>query len=115
MPCPGGQEKIVERVTQIYVAVFPVAMDENRLTEVILAGYQKDPNLSNRGQIRATVETHTEAVQNLVELCDEIVADQEEIDSYRLLKFDQDGVHVLRPDDFRTFAHAQLPVRWGFC
>lgn len=115
MPGPGGHEKIVARVTQIYVAVFPVPMDENRLTEVILAGYQKDPNRLNRLQIRATVETDSAAVQNLVELCDEIVADQEEIDSYRLLKFDENGIHVLSPDDFRTVAPPHFPVRWGFC
>ena len=115
MPGLGRHEKTVERVTQIYVAVFPVPVDKNRQAEVVLAGYQKDSTLSNRIQIRATVETHTEAVQDLVELCDEIVAEQEEIDSYRLLKFDEDGIHILSPDDFRAFEQPYPPVRWGFC
>jgi hypothetical protein len=54
-----------------------------------------------------------------VELCDEIVETQEEIQSYRLLKFDKDGIHILNPDSFRapsqpvpfTAAH----VQWGCC
>ncbi|MBI9085313.1 MAG: hypothetical protein JEZ11_17085 [Desulfobacterales bacterium] len=115
MPGTGRHEKIVERVTEIYVAVFPVPVGEYRMAEVILAGYQKDPNIPNRYQVRATVETHTEAIQDLVELCDEIVEDQEEIDSYRLLKFDEDGIHILSPDNFRTFEQSYTPVRWGFC
>ena len=45
------------------------------------------------------------AVEDLVMLCDRIVDDQEEIDSYRLLKFDKDGIHVLSPDDYRRFDH----------
>jgi hypothetical protein len=55
-------------------------------------------------------------VENLVALCDQIVADQEEIDSYRLLKFDQDGMHVLRPDDFRTYSPKITGAPcWGCC
>ena len=47
------------------------------------------------------VETHVNAVPDLVALCDEILNEQEEIESYRLLKFDKDGIHILSPDDFR--------------
>jgi hypothetical protein len=111
----GGHQKITERVTEIYVAVFPVPVSENRMTEVILAGYQKDPSMPHMMQVRATVETHTEAVQNLIELCDEIVDEQKEIESYRLLKFDKDGIHVLSPDDFRTFDKQYAKVDWGIC
>jgi len=107
--------KIVERVTAIYVAVFPVPVSEDMKTEVILAGYRKDPNMPNMSQIRATVETHIEAVKDLIELCDEIVDEQDEIDSYRLLKFDQDGMHVLSPDDFRTFEQKYATSQWGLC
>ena len=111
----GRHEKTVERITKIYVAVFPAPVDEERLTEVILAGYQKYSDMPCRFQVRATVETNEEAVQDLVELCDEIVEAQEGINSYRLLKFDEDGIHTLNPDDFRTFDQSYTHVRWGIC
>jgi hypothetical protein len=66
-------------------------------------------------QIRATVETHKEAVKDLVELCDEIVDEQDEIESYRLLKFDKEGIHILSPDDFRTFDQQYAKAEWGYC
>jgi len=112
---PDRHDKITERVTEIYVAVFPLPVDDERMMEVILAGYQKDPDLPHMMQIRATVETHKEAVKDLVELCDEIVDEQEEIQSYRLLKFDQDGIHLLSPDDFRTFDQQYTHTEWGCC
>jgi len=115
MLSPDRHEKIVKRVTEIYVAVFPVPVNEDRMAEVILAGYSKDPNIPSMSLVRATVETHAEAVQDLVELCDEIVEEQEEIDSYRLLKFDKDGIHILSPDDFRTFEQQYTAVQWGLC
>ncbi len=112
---PNRHKKMIERVTEIYVAVFPVMVSEDRMAEVILAGYSKDPNMPNMLQVRATVETQAKAVQEMVKLCDEIVEEQEEIDSYRLLKFDKDGIHILSPDDFRTFEQQHTNVRWGFC
>ena len=112
---PGRQQKTTERVTEIYVAVFPVPVNDDRMTEVILAGYQKDPNVPHMMQVRATVETHAKAVTGLVELCDEIVDEQKEITSYRLLKFDKDGIHILSPDAFRTFDQQYTNVTWGFC
>ena len=112
---PDRHDKITERVTEIYVAVFPLPVDNERMMEVILAGYQKDPDLPHMMQIRATVETKKAAVKDLVELCDEIVDEQEEIESYRLLKFDQDGIHILSPDDFRTFDQQYTNTDWGYC
>jgi len=112
---PDRHQESVDRVTEIYVAVFPVAINEDRKTEVILAGYQRSPDMPHMMQVRATVETHAEAVKNLVALCDEIVDEQAEIDSYRLLKFDEDGLHVLRPDDFRRFDQQYAKVKWGCC
>jgi hypothetical protein len=112
---PDRHHKITGRVTEIYVAVFPVPVSDNRMTEVILAGYQKDPNRPNMMQIRATVETRSEALNDLVELCDEIVDEQDEIESYRLLKFDKEGIHILSPDDFRTFDQRYANVDWGCC
>jgi hypothetical protein len=112
---PDRHHKITERVTEIYVAVFPVTVSDNQMTEVILAGYQKDPHRPHMMQIRATVETHKDAVKDLVELCDEIVDEQDEIDSYRLLKFDKEGIHILSPDDFRTFDQQYPNADWGCC
>ena len=112
---PRRHEKAIERLTKIYVAVFPVPVNEDLRVEVILAGYQKDPNRPNMAWVRATIETNTNAVQDLVALCDRIVDEQEGIDSYRLLKFDKDGIHVLCPDDFRTFAQEYTDAHWGYC
>ena len=115
MMTPDRHEKTIERVTEIYIAVFPVAVNEDLSVEVILAGYQKDPDMPNMSWVRATVETHASAVQDLVALCDNIVYEQEGIESYRLLKFDKNGIHVLRPDDFRTFEQEYSNAQWGFC
>jgi hypothetical protein len=115
MMTPDRHEKAIERVTEIYIAVFPVAVNQDLSVEVILAGYQQDPNMSNMPRIRATIETHASAVQDLVALCDNIVDVQEEIESYRLLKFDKDGIHVLRPDDFRAFDQEYTNTQWGCC
>jgi len=112
---PDRHRKETERVTEIYVAVFPVAVGDGRKAEVILAGYQEDPNSSHMMQVRATVETHAQAVPKLVALCDEIVEEQAEIDSYRLLKFDGDGIHTLSPDDFRAFSQHYKNAKWGSC
>ena len=115
MMTPDRHEKVIERVTEIYVAVFPVPLNEDLRVEVILAGYQKDPELPHMTQVRATIETHASAVSDLVALCDRIVDEQAEIESYRLLKFDKDGIHVLRPDDFRTFDQEYANAHWGRC
>ena len=116
---PDGHKTKISPVTEIYVAVFPVPVDKNEAVEVILAGYRKDPDRPNMSQVRATVETHAAAVQDLVTLCDEIVETQEEIDSYRLLKFDEDGIHILSPDIFRAPAQPEpfvaAHVQWGSC
>jgi len=108
-------EDMIERVTEIYVAVFPTPVNSNRRAEVILAGFKKDPENPNSSIVRATVETHVNAVDSLVALCDEIVDEQKEIESYRLLKFDKNGVHTLNPDDFRTFKQGFGKVRWHLC
>lgn len=115
MPGPDRHEEMVERVTEIYVAVFPVPISECRMGEVILAGYQKGSTLPNMSLVRATVETHAEAVPDLVKLCDEIVEQQEEIASYRLLKFNKNGIQILNPGDFRTLGHQNTNVQWRLC
>jgi hypothetical protein len=114
-------KKKVKRVTEMYVAVFPVRFNGKHMAEVILAGFKKDPNWPKMSQVRATVETHVNAVPDLVALCDEILNEQEEIESYRLLKFDKDGIHILNPDDFRyrgdfwTSEQRFISLEWGLC
>ncbi len=115
MICADKAENMIERVTEIYIAVFPMPVSDNRMAEVILAGFKKDSENPNTSIVRATVETQVNAVDNLVALCDEIVDEQKEIVSYRLLKFDQDGIHTLNPDDFRTFDQGFGNVRWNLC
>ena len=105
----------IERITEIYVAVFPIRFSDTEKAETILAGYQKDPEMPNMSRVRATVETHPEAVLDLVELCDEIVNEQSDIESYRLLKFDKDGIHILSPEDFRTLDPQYAHLQWGCC
>jgi hypothetical protein len=121
MKNPDEEIKKTERVTEIYVAVFPVRFHEDQMAEVILAGVKKDPNWPNMSQVRATVETRVSAVPDLVALCDEIIDEQEEIESYRLLKFDKYGMHILSPDEFRNpgefhaFEQSFMSVEWGVC
>jgi type IV secretory pathway TrbF-like protein len=109
------QQIMTEQVTEVYVAVFPVMVSDDRMMEVILAGFQKDPDRPHMMQVRATIETHVKALKDMIELCDAIVDEQEEITSYRLLKFDNDGIHILNPDDFRTFDQRYKNVNWGCC
>ncbi|MBC2717583.1 MAG: hypothetical protein HF978_19945 [Desulfobacteraceae bacterium] len=115
MKNPDDEKVITDFVTEIYAAVFPVPVSKNLMTEVILAGYKRDPDLPKMLQIKATVETHVNAVPDLIALCDEIVDEQGEIESYRLLKFDKEGIHILNPDDFRTLEQKFKNVRWGTC
>ena len=121
MKNPDKDKNRIKDVTEIYVAVFPVRFNDDQKAEVILAGLKKDPDWPNMSQVRATVETHVNAVPDLVALCDEIVDEQEEIESYRLLKFDKNGIHILSPDDFRhpgdfrTFEQRFTSVEWGLC
>lgn len=85
------------------------------MAETILAGFQAAPDRASMSVVRATVETRLDAVQDLVALCDEIVNEQKEVESYRLLKFDKDGIHILNPDDFRLFEQRFAKAKWGIC
>jgi len=110
----------VARVTEIYAAVFTVKVfDEDLKAETILAGYQNDPENPKMARARATIETQISAVPDLVAMCDEILRQQKEIETYRLLKFDEKGIHELDPDEFRQIdriSFKQYPeASWGFC
>jgi len=68
---------------------------------------------------RATIETQLSAVPDMVAMCDEIIRQQKEIETYRLLKFDENGIHELNPDEFRRTdqtSFKQYPEAcWGLC
>lgn len=101
-PSTLTEHRPIERVGEVYVGVFPITLPgESVQAETILAGYQRDPDNPGQDRVRATVETHASAVPDLIDMCDSIVAQQKEIDSFRLLKFDRNGVHELDPRDFR--------------
>ena len=53
----GRDENTIERVTEIYVAVFPIPISEDHMTETILAGFQGDLSRLHMSVVRATVET----------------------------------------------------------
>ncbi len=93
----------IKLVNEIYVAVFPVSLPGAAAkAETILAGYQHDPDHPDFDRVRATVETNRSAIPDLVDMCDTIVQEQDEITSFRLLKFDHEGIHELDPKDFRN-------------
>ena len=107
------ENRTIERVAEIYVTVFPIQVPGEPLkAEAILAGQQKDFDNPGRARVMATVETHLAAVP-------EILKQQKEIEAYRLLKFDNDGIHELDPADFQDVD--QLPFNryreplWGSC
>jgi|GEM_PF-668480 len=117
-PTTHANPKSVEKVNEIYVAVFPVPLpDEASEVETVLAGYQQDPENPTYNRVRATVETNVSAVPDLIDMCDTIVDQQEEIRSFRLLKFDSRGIHEMDPEDFRmpaSFSNNPDPVAsWG--
>lgn len=117
---PNESNNPIDRVTEIFVAVFPVQVfGEAEKAETILAGFQKDPDRPGMSRVRATIETHLSAVPDLVLMCDEIVKHQDDVESYRLLKLDKEGIHELDPDDFRyfdQFSRKQYPeTHWGLC
>ncbi len=117
-PTTPADHKSIEKINEIYVAVFPVPLPgESSKVETILAGYQQDPENPTWDRVRATVETNVSAVPDLIDMCDSIVEQQEEISSFRLLKFDSSGIHEMDPDDFR-FPHSLMnnpdpAASWG--
>ena len=120
MMSPNDGKNPIDRVVEIYVAVFPVQISgETAMAETVLAGFQKDPDRPGMNRVRATIETHLSAVPDLVLMCDEIVKQHEDVESYRLLKFDKEGIHELNPADYRhldKLSFKRYPeTRWGLC
>ena len=110
----------IEKIKEIYVAVFTVQVPgENLAVETILAGLQKNLDEPDQILVRATVETNILAVPDLVDMCDQIIEQKEGPKSYRLLKFDNKGIHELNPVDFRDTDRVSFMdyhrSSWGVC
>lgn len=111
-PADLNKYEPIEQVDEVYIAVFPVILPGgSSKAETILAGYQRDPDNPGQERVRATVETHASAVPDLINMCDAIVAQQEEIKSFRLLKFNSQGIEELDPADFRFYDSYQYLVQ----
>jgi hypothetical protein len=78
------------RVEELYVAAFEVPVGDGVFAEVIMSGIYGDGKMMFA---RSTVEHETNAVPSLIRLCKEI--EQKRGLSWRLLKFDREGVHEL--------------------
>lgn len=114
MTASKSNEERIAQVEEIFVAVFPAKLNDHQSIEVILAGYERDPDHPDMLLIRATVETYVEALPELVALCDKIVEDQEEIETYRLLKFDRNGIHELHQEDYREPEYQHSTRQWWY-
>ena len=96
MPATGHKRETIDntpktrRVEELYVAAFEVPVGDGVFAEVIMSGIYGDGKMMFA---RSTVEHETNAVPSLIRLCKEI--EQERGLSWRLLKFDREGVHEL--------------------
>ena len=85
-----GNTPKTRRVEEIYVAAFEVPVGEGVFAEVIMSGIYGDGKTMFA---RSTVEHESNAIPSLLRLCKEI--EQERGLSWRLLKFDSEGLHEL--------------------
>jgi hypothetical protein len=83
------------KIKELYVGAFTVAVNESSPAETILFG-------NRYGVLQATIEHELGAVPHLISLCDEIAT--YEGFPWRLLKFDEDGVHELDKDEYRNYS-----------
>jgi len=85
-----GNTPRTRRVEELYVAAFNVPVGNGVFAEVIMSGIYGDGETMFA---RSTVEHEQNAVPSLIRLCKEI--EHERGLSWRLLKFDREGVHEL--------------------
>jgi len=85
-----GNTPRTRRVEELYVAAFEVPVGDGVFAEVIMCGIYGDGKMMCA---RSTVEHEQNAVPSLIRLCKEI--EHERGLSWRLLKFDSEGVHEL--------------------
>jgi hypothetical protein len=80
----------IRRVEEVYVAAFKVPVGEGTFAEIIMSGIYGDGETMFA---RSTVEHDSNAVPSLIRFCKEI--EEERGLSWRLLKFDREGIHEL--------------------
>ncbi len=85
-----GNAPGTRRVEELYVAAFKVPVGEGTFAEIIMSGIYGDGETMFA---RSTVEHEANAVPSLIRFCKEI--EQERGLSWRLLKFDREGIHEL--------------------
>jgi hypothetical protein len=93
------------RVEEIYVAAFEVPVGDGAFAEVIMSGIYGDGEMMFA---RSTVEHEPNAVPSLIRLCKEI--EQERGLSWRLLKFDSEGVHELDKHLYEEYLNWVTPL-----
>lgn len=85
-----GNSPRTRRVEELYVAAFKVPVGDGAFAEIIMSGIYGDGETMFA---RSTVEHEANAVPSLIRFCKEI--EQERGLSWRLLKFDREGIHEL--------------------
>ena len=85
-----GNTPKTKQVEELYVAAFKVPVGEGAFAEMIMSGIYADGEMMFA---RSSVEHDPNAVPSLIRFCKEI--EEERGLSWRLLKFDREGVHEL--------------------
>lgn len=88
--------KEIQEVTEIYVGLVMVDLGGGVWAETPMIGKRPD------GYMQASLETQPGAVGAVIQLCEHAL-DSPECKSYRLVKFDKDGMHELNPEDYRHY------------
>ena len=90
----------IRRVEELYVAAFKVPVGEGAFAEIIMSGIYGDGETMFA---RSTVEHEANAVPSLIRFCKEI--EEERGLSWRLLKFDREGIHELDKGLYEEYLH----------
>jgi len=85
-----GNTPKTKQVEELYVAAFKVPVGEGAFAEMIMSGIYADGEMMFA---RSSVEHDPNAVPSLIRFCKEI--EEERGLSWRLLKFDREGLHEL--------------------
>lgn len=99
-----GNTPRTRRVEELYVAAFKVPVGDGVFAEVIMSGIYGDGETMFA---RSTVEHEQNAVPSLIRLCKEI--EHERGLSWRLLKFDSEGVRELEKHLYEEY------LNWVSC
>lgn len=95
-----GNTSRTRRVEELYVAAFKVPVGEGAFAEIIMSGIYGDGEAMFA---RSTVEHEPNAVPSLIRFCKEI--EEERGLSWRLLRFDREGIHELDKGLYEEYLH----------